>query len=87
MEKAQVTIQTNQGLHLRPAAKLVKCARLFRSKISLCHGCKEADACSIIDVLSLGAGKGAAIKVRAEGADARQAIRSITELFNDGAGI
>ncbi len=87
MEIAKIKITDPAGLHLRPAAKFVTCARKFKSKTVLCHNCKMADSCSIVDVVSLGVAKGGDIAVIVEGPDEKQAIGEIKELFNEGAGI
>lgn len=55
MKRAKVKVRDAKGLHLTPSAKVVRCAQQFKSQIVLCHECKEADACSILQVLSLGA--------------------------------
>ena len=54
MEKAEVRVRSEGGLHLRKAADVVLCAQRFRSAITLCHKRKSADACSILQVLCLG---------------------------------
>lgn len=87
MESTKITVRDAHGLHLTPSARVVRCAQQFKSRIVLCHKCKEADACSILQVISLGAGFGANLEITATGPDEKEAIRSITEVFNDGAGI
>jgi phosphocarrier protein HPr len=87
MESTRVTVRDARGLHLTPSAKVVLCARQFKSRIVLCHKCKEANACSILQILSLGAIFGADVEITAIGEDEKEAIRSITEVFSDGAGI
>ena len=87
MEITKIKIEVPGGLHLRPAAKVVNCAKKYKSKTIICHNCKLADSCSIVDLVSLGAGKGTEIAVIAEGPDEKQVIQEITGLFNEGAGI
>jgi len=87
MIKKKVTIKNKEGLHLRPAAQIVRCAKNYQAKIKLCHDCKDADTCSILSVLSLGAKKGSEITVVAEGPDEKAALKKIVELFDSGAGI
>jgi phosphocarrier protein len=74
-------------LHLRRAAEVVRLAKKYKSRITLCHKCKLADSCSILDVLALGATKDCQIALIAEGPDEKLAIREISEHFSDGAGI
>ena len=87
MEIAKIKIKNPGGLHLRPAAKVVQCAKKFQSKTLICHNCKSADSCSIVDVVSLGVSQDGDIAVIAEGPDEKQARREIVELFSEGAGI
>lgn len=87
MKSTEVTVRDMRGLHLTPSAKIVRCAQQFRSRIVLCHRCKQADACSILQVLSLGASFGARVKITATGEDEKQAISDIERVFQDGEGI
>jgi phosphotransferase system HPr (HPr) family protein len=74
-------------LHLRPAAQIVRCAKNYQARVKLCHDCKDADTCSILSLLSLGAKKGSEIEIIAEGPDAKAAVKKISEVFDEGAGI
>jgi len=76
-------IITNQvGLHARPARLLVQTAAQFRSQIQLRHGEKTANAKSILGVLTLGAVLGDTITLHAEGEDAEEALKVLTDLVN-----
>lgn len=76
-------IITNQvGLHARPARLLVQTAAQFRSQIRLRHGEKTANAKSILGVLTLGAILGDTITLHAEGEDAEEALKVLTDLVN-----
>lgn len=87
MQKRKIKIKDPCGLHLRNAAKLVKSVRECRAKITVCHGRATADCCSIIDLVSLGVGKNAELKIIIEGPDEKAAARKIDELFDQGGGI
>jgi phosphotransferase system HPr (HPr) family protein len=87
MERAKARGQDAKGLHLRNSANVVLCARQFKSQVVLCHGCKEADACSILQILTLGAGFGEDVEIVANGPDEKEAVSRIVEVFGDGAGI
>ncbi len=87
MKHVKARIRDSRGLHLTPSARVVRCAQQFKSRITLCHECKQADACSILQVLSLGVPFGADVEIKATGPDESEAVRSIAELFSDGAGI
>ena len=75
-----------QGLHARPAQLVVKTASAFTARVTLSREGVEVDAKSIMGVMMLAAEKGTVLRVRAEGADAAQAIASLKELFASGFG-
>ncbi len=87
MKRATATIHDPRGLHLTPSAKVVQCAQQFKSQITLCHNCKEADACSLLQILTLGAAFGADVEITARGPDELEAIDRMIEVFADGGGI
>ena len=68
------------GLHARAAAKLVELASRFGARISICREGREADAKSILRVMTLAASKGTSIEVVAEGDDAAEAVDAIERL-------
>jgi phosphotransferase system HPr (HPr) family protein len=89
MPQIQLDIDNEVGLHARPAALFVQTASKFQSSITVQNGGNRADAKSILEVLTLGAGKGASIVISAEGEDAAQALKALQELiaghFGEGA--
>ena len=66
---------------MRPAATLVKAASHFDSEITVHHGGREADAKSLMSVVSLEATFGSEVTTMATGRDATEAIVAIAELF------
>jgi len=83
-----VTVQCEYGLHARVAAQVVKAARDREARVTVrCRDCKQADACSILELLTLGAGQGTEVEIRAEGADENAALRAVAEVFEQGSGI
>ncbi|SDW76371.1 phosphocarrier protein [Marininema mesophilum] len=77
----KVTIQNETGLHARPAAQLVKEAGSFQSTIQLIKGTQEADAKSLLGVMSLSVGKGDELIIRADGEDATEAVQALQQLI------
>lgn len=74
----QVTILNNLGLHVRPAARLAAIAMKFRSDIRIgCERDAHANAKSSLDLLTLSAGHGTVLTVRATGDDAEAAVEAI----------
>lgn len=76
-----VLVQGELGLHARPAARLAQTALQFQSRITLEYDDVVADAKSILDILSLAAGRGASLTLRCTGEDAPQAAESLEALF------
>jgi phosphotransferase system HPr (HPr) family protein len=80
--QTHLIITNKAGLHARPARLLVQTAAQFQSQIRLEHAEKAANAKSMIGVLKLGAGLGQTIVVRAEGEDAEEAVKTLSDLVN-----
>ncbi len=78
----QVMLAAAAGMHMRPAAMLVKIARKFDSEVTLEHNCENANAKSLLGVIMLGLRAGAEFTVFANGRDAPKAIRAIKEYFS-----
>jgi len=92
MIERTLLIKTRLGLHARAAAKLVRVASGFRSRVQLQRldgqgaAGQCADAKSILSVLALAASVGTVLRIRAEGDDESDAFDAITKLFADGFG-
>ena len=80
--QTHLVITNKVGLHARPARLLVQTAAQFQSQIQLQHGEKQANAKSILGVLKLGAGPGGSIVLHAEGEDAEEAVKTLSDLVN-----
>lgn len=83
MVEQTFVVKNETGLHARPASLFVQKAAKFKSVIKVKKDEKEANAKSIISVLSLGAGKGSEIVISADGADEQEAINSLIELLDN----
>lgn len=81
MFTAAVTVLDDYGLHARPAANLAKAAQEFKADIRLISGSSSADVKSILDVLSLAAGKNEQLTLECRGEDASEAGAALTRLF------
>lgn len=82
MKRSQVLVRWNAGLHLRPAARLVRMAQTFHSTILLKCGGKLADARSIISVMLLAASMGTVVDIEATGVDEATAAQAIEQIFS-----
>jgi len=76
----QLKVENPHGLHMRPAMQLVDLLNRFESSILICHDGLEVDGKSIMHVTMLGLAQGSQLTVKAEGADAGEAIEAIREL-------
>ena len=76
-----VTIANKNGLHARPAAEIVKTAAKFKAEITLVRDDLEVNGKSIMGVMMLAAEYGSTVLLRAEGADAEDAVASIAGLI------
>jgi len=77
-----VIISNKAGIHVRPAAKIAELANKFKSDILLNKDGVEVNAKSIMDVLTLAAGEGTRIIIKAEGEDANSALNELEALIN-----
>ena len=81
MIERTVTIANKNGLHARPAAEIVKTAAKFKSDITLVRDDLEVNGKSIMGVMMLAAEYGATLVLRADGADAEDAVRALAKLI------
>lgn len=86
MQKMELTVTNEVGLHARPAAKFVQTANRFKSKINISKDGTTVSAKSIIGVLSLGAGKDAVVAIEVSGEDEAEAMAALRELVQSGFG-
>lgn len=74
-------IQNQLGLHARPAALFVQMANRFKGDIEVQKGRTKANGKSIMGIMTLAAGRGSQITIRAKGPDASKAISALTKLI------
>jgi phosphotransferase system HPr (HPr) family protein len=82
MKRLRVVVPWHEGLHFRPAARLVQAAQKFRSSVSLKSGRRVADLRSILSMIALCATMGTALDVEAAGEDEEDAIQAIQQVFS-----
>ncbi|MDQ0416051.1 phosphocarrier protein [Croceifilum oryzae] len=81
MTEKTVVIQNSTGLHARPAALLIQKAGSFKSSIKIVKDGREADAKSLLGVMSLAIKGNESITIRAEGEDEAAAIEAMTQFL------
>ncbi|MDH3529749.1 MAG: HPr family phosphocarrier protein [Acidobacteriota bacterium] len=88
MLEGKIVIINRLGLHARAAAKLVKTAERFESRILITNedGSLTVNAKSILSVLTLAAWRGKTLRLSAEGPDEESAFTTVLRLFESGFG-
>ncbi|HEX5103733.1 MAG TPA: HPr family phosphocarrier protein [Pirellulaceae bacterium] len=81
-----VTLQNPQGFHARPAHLFVKLASQFQSQIEILKGNEVINGKNILDLLTMGAGNGTTLTLRAIGPDAENAVNALSQLVEGGFG-
>jgi len=83
MIEKEVTLINRLGMHARAATKLVQVAQKYKSRITIEANGMEADAKSILGLLTLAAPVGTTLLIRADGEDEQEAIDAIVQLIED----
>ena len=81
MPQITTTITHAVGLHARPAALFVQTAKRFAATITVRTGDRQANAKSMVQVLTLAANQGSELIIHAEGTDADQALHTLGDLI------
>jgi phosphotransferase system HPr (HPr) family protein len=85
---AEVAVEHEHGLHLRPAAEFVRLAARFRARVEVVNltraGGRTADARSLLQVTALGVNTGHVVRLTAAGEDAAAALAALTALIRSG---
>ena len=77
----ELTIVNRLGMHARPAAMFVRIASRYRCEIWVEKDGEEINGKSIMGLMMLAAGQGSKLRVRCEGADAREALCELEQLI------
>jgi phosphocarrier protein FPr len=84
VESAPIVIASETGLHARPAAAVAAAARRFTSDLRLVKGNREANARSVVSIMTLEVAGGDTVTVAARGDDAEAAVAAIVETLTSG---
>jgi phosphocarrier protein len=77
----ELTVLNKLGLHARPAAEFVRCARKFKCTVVIKKDGEEFSAASILDVLSANLDCGSRMILTADGPDAETALEDLAKLM------
>ncbi|HEV2083518.1 MAG: phosphocarrier protein HPr [Gemmatimonadales bacterium] len=86
MIEREATIVNSEGLHARPAARIVRLASTFNAEIEISKDGVGVNGKSIMGVMMLAAECGSSITIRAQGSDAEQAAEALAALVASGFG-
>ena len=85
MKQSQVILHCEGGLHLRIAARIVNEVQHRQSEVHVrCKDCPWANACSIFELLKLGAAEGTPLEVTVEGVDEEDTFQVVAGLIERG---
>ncbi len=76
-------VKNKLGMHARAAASFVRVARQFQAEIFIERDGQAVNGKSILGILTLACPMGSMVTVRAEGADAPQALMEIEALIEN----
>lgn len=88
MYSKRAIIKNKTGLHARPASDFIAMAGKFQSRINIkkLSSGQDANAKSIVMLLSLGLNQGEEIELVARGEDEVEAVDQLIDLINSGFG-
>ena len=92
MKEERIAVNNKVGLHARPAAIFVQEASKFTSEISVSaqdpdtKEDRNANAKSILGILTLGVFQGMEIVIKAEGDDEEEAVTALVKIVEDNFG-
>ena len=81
MKEIKVVIENKLGLHARAAATLVENISKYTSEVAIVKDIHEVDGKSIMGIMTLAAGKGTELIIRADGEDEEEVLKNIKALF------
>jgi PTS hybrid protein len=81
---SEFVLTNDLGLHARPAALLARTVADLNAKVLLRFGERQADASSVLALMSLGAHGGDQVEVSAAGPDAAEALQRVGDLIARG---
>jgi len=77
----EFVVKNELGFHARPAGEFVRVASRFSSEIEVSRGGEWVSGQSVLSLLSLAAGPGTRLRVRALGPDAAEAVAALGQLI------
>jgi phosphocarrier protein HPr len=81
--EAKFTVERELGLHARPAGRFVTLASRFESEVFVARVDDDewVSGRSVLSILSLAAGQGTTLRIRAVGPDAQEVVEALGALL------
>lgn len=83
MKNFFIKVNNSEGLHARPASRLVELCHQFKSDIFLSFNHTQANARNITEVLGLGVENGDLIEVSIQGQDEQEVCLQLCSFFKN----
>lgn len=77
LKSLDIVLNSDGGLHARPATAFVEIAKKYASEIRVRHGNKVANGKSLVSLLKLGANKRVTIRIMVRGVDEDSALQAL----------
>lgn len=84
LKSLDIVLNSDGGLHARPATAFVGIAKKYESEIRVRHGNKVANGKSLVSLLKLGANKRVTIRIMVRGRDEDLALQALADAVRSG---
>ncbi|MCH7989624.1 MAG: HPr family phosphocarrier protein [Planctomycetes bacterium] len=81
MSRQSVTVNLEEGLHLRPYSLIAQAIRDLDCDVHISNGDLAVDAVNVLDLMTLNANHGTVLQLEATGVDAAEAVAFLVRLF------
>jgi len=82
--RRRVRVVGREGLHARPCAEISRLVRRSHAAVRIVGARGEADAKSVLDLMTLGLAEGHEAEIVAEGPDAERVLGLLVAIFERG---
>ena len=83
MIQHRIKIQNKYGIHARPATAIVNTASSYDAEVFIEKNGKKVPANSIMSLLMIAAEYGTEVTIHADGADEKEVVVALIQLFDD----
>lgn len=83
MVQNTVTIQSEKGLHMRPAGVLARAMSNYESEVLLIYKEKRVNAKSLLNIIGAGIKQGSQIIIQCDGSDEQEAMTEALDVIEN----